>query len=83
MSIKINGKEYGFNTDIRLGILEMMEGKDLSIKRIRIILKEILLPMPTSKETFNVKKSQIETIFKAFGKYMSKETDEFKKKLSI
>ena len=83
MSIKINGKEYGFNTDIRLGILEMMEGKDLSIKRIRIILKEILIPVPTSKETFNVKKSQIETIFKAFGKYMSKETDEFKKKLSI
>lgn len=83
MSIKINGKEYGFNTDVRLGILEMMEGKDLSIKRIRIILKEILLPTPTSKETFNVKKSQIEPIFKAFGKYMSNESTEFKKKLSI
>ena len=83
MSIKINGKEYGFNTDIRLGILEMMEGKDLSIKRIRIILKEILIPVPTSKETFNVKKSKIEPIFRAFGKYMIKETDEFKKKLSI
>ena len=52
----------------------------MSIKYIKMILKEILSPTPSPKDVFNVRQSQIERIFKEFGKFMEKESSELKKK---
>ena len=83
MSININGKKYGFNSDVRLGILELAENvENISMKHIRLILKEILKPSPTQKEYFNIRKSQVETIMEKFNDYMEKESVEIKKKRS-
>jgi len=83
MGIMVNNKLYEFNLDIRLGILEMMEkAENLTLKHIRMLLKEILRPKPKPKELFNIKKSQFEKILEEFGKEMEKETEEAKKKLS-
>ena len=79
-TIKLNGKDYDFNSDLRLGVLEIMERKDLSVKHFRIILKDILSPTPNAKELFNIRQSQIERVMKAFGKFMEKESTEIKKK---
>lgn len=83
MGVKINGKEYSFNLDVRLGILELMDRiETLEVKHIKLILRELLRPVPTSKELFNIKKSDIEKIFKAFTEDIKKESAEYKKKLS-
>ena len=84
MSIEVNKKKYGFNSDVRLGVLELVENlNDLQMKHIRLILKEILVPSPTNKEFFNVRKSQLIEIMKEYSKYMETESAEIKKKLSL
>lgn len=83
MGIDINKKHYEFNSDVRLGILEMMEDMSKAkLKHIKIILKEILIPTPTPKELFNFRRSHSEKIFKLYGEFIDKETAEIKKKLS-
>ena len=83
MGIEVNGKKFGFNLDVRLGILELMDRADkLDVKHIKIILKEILRPIPTGKDLFNVRRSDIENIMEAFIKKMEIESAEYKKKLS-
>lgn len=83
MDIMINEVLYEFNLDVRLGILELAETtKDLQIKHIKLILKEILRPVPTTKQLFNIKKSQFQEIMKKFGEAIVKESAESKKKLS-
>ncbi len=83
MGIKINGKQYEFNSDIRLGILELMErGDTLSIKQLKMVLKELLIPNPTPKELFNIKTSTSTKIFTEFSKFIQGNSTEIKKKLS-
>lgn len=83
MGVIVNGKEYTFNLDVRLGILELMDRiEDLQIKHLKMIVKELLRPIPTSKELFNVKRSDMNKIMEAFTEEMKKESAEFKKKLS-
>ena len=83
MGIKINGKQYEFNSDIRLGILELMErGDTLSIKQLKMVLKELLIPNPTPKELFNIKTSTSTKIFMEYSLFMEGNSTEIKKKLS-
>ena len=83
MGIKINGKEFGYNLDIRLGILELMDrAEDLGVKEIKLVIKEVLIPRPTNKEYFNFKRSDTERIMKGFTEEMKRESAELKKKLS-
>ena len=83
MGIEINGKQYEFNPDIRLGILELMErfGK-LTIKQLKMVLKELLIPKLTPKELFNIKPSVSTKIFKEFSRFVKGNSTEIKKKLS-
>ncbi|KKN18361.1 hypothetical protein LCGC14_0956530 [marine sediment metagenome] len=83
MDIKINGKEYRFNPDVRLGILELAENVEkIHMKQIKMILKEILRPSPNAKEYFNIKKSQLIEIMEQYGEFMEQESSEIKKKRS-
>ena len=83
MEIEINGKKYKFNSDIRLGILEMMEKGDiLTVKQIKMVLKELLIPRPTPKEMFNIRTSDSKRIFLGFTEAMGEKSAEIKKKLS-
>lgn len=83
MAIEVNGKKYGFNSDVRLGVLELAENIDnIKMKHIKLILREILIPTPTNKELFNIRKSQLLEIMKKYGNFMEKESTEIKKKLS-
>lgn len=83
MGIKINGKKFEFNSDIRLGILELMErGNTLTMKQLKIVLKELLEPDPTPKELFNIKSSMSTKIFTEFAKFIQGNSTEIKKKLS-
>ena len=83
MSININGKDYRFNSDVRLGVLELAENLDnISMKHIKIILREILTPSPNAKEYFNIRKSQLTVIMEKYGEYMEQESSEIKKKRS-
>ena len=83
MGIEINGKQYEFNPDIRLGILELMErfGK-LTVKQLKMVLRELLIPKLTPKELFNLKPSISTKIFREFSKFMRENSIEIKKKLS-
>ena len=83
MGIVINKKEYKFNPDVRLGILELAENMDqISMKHIKLILREILIPSPNAKEYFNIRKSQVTKIMEEYGEFMEQESSEIKKKLS-
>ena len=83
MGIEINGKKYEFNSDIRLGILELMERGDvLSAKQLKMILRELLEPNPTPKELFNIKSSMATKIFTDFSDFIRENSTEIKKKLS-
>lgn len=83
MGIEINGKKYKFNPDVRLGILDMMERGDVkTIKKLKMVLKELLMPNPSPKELFNIRQKDSEKIFIAYGEYIGEELVETKKKLS-
>ena len=83
MGIEINGKEYGFNSDIRLGVLELLERQDqLKMKHVKLVIKEILVPNPTPKELFNIRKSQLFKIMEKYKEHMERESSEIKKKRS-
>ena len=80
--IKINGKEYKFNSDIRLGIMEAMETHSEDIRVIKLFIKEVLIPSPTSKEMFEFRKSDMIRLMEDYSEFQKEETIDFKKKLS-
>ena len=80
--IEINGKEYSFNPDVRLGILGMIEKRNFTIKQLKIIFRELLIPTPTAKELFDIKSSVSSKIFSEYTKFVQKNSAEIKKKLS-
>ena len=61
--ININGKDYKINMDTRLGTKKLMKkiSDDPSsldnIRYIELILRDILIPIPTGKEMFNFRDS--------------------------
>ena len=71
--ININGKEYKINTDTKWGTKKLMkkvndDPRNLdNIRYVELIIKDVLIPSPTSKEMFNFKDSDIERIFEAFA----------------
>ena len=86
--VVINEKEYKINDDIRLGTEKLMgkirnEPKNpKNPKYLEMILKDILIPSPTSSEVFYFRISDIERIFNEFDKSVNKIDSDFKKKLS-
>jgi len=82
LGIEINGKEYGFNPDVRLGILGLIEGGSLNIKQLKMIFRELLIPTPTPKELFNMKTSVSSEIFLKYTEFIQRNLAEIKKKLS-
>ena len=82
MGIKINGKQYEFNPDIRLGILGLIEKGGLTIKQLKMVFSELLIPTPTQKELFNIKASGSSKIFSKYMEFLQRNLVEIKKKLS-
>lgn len=87
--IEINGKEYEINTDTKL-ITEKLAAKiqkdpDNPKNQVYMehILRDLLLPTPTSGELNEMRRSQREAIFKAFADEMKKLDAETKKKRSL
>lgn len=86
--LKINGKIYKINLDIKWGTEKIMKkvmddptNSDTQ-KYMEFIIKDILIPSPTKKEMFNFRKSDILRIFDTFTEEMSETNADFKKKLS-
>jgi len=82
MDIKINGKTFKFNDDIKFGILEMIEKQKSDAKSMKRFWREALIPTPSEKEMYNFRESDIINIFVAWKKFREEQTIEFKKKLS-
>jgi len=86
--IKINGKEYKINGDIRWGTQKLMRKIETDVenpdneKYLDYIMKDLLIPTPSIKDINMFRKSDIERIFVAFGETTSNKDKEFKKKLS-
>ena len=86
--IKINGKEYKINMDMKWGTQKLLQKirddplNKKNMKYLELIIKDILVPTPSQNEMFNFRNSDIETIFTEFGKDSSEVNKDFKKKLS-
>lgn len=87
--IKINGKEYDLNTDICLGteklISKIMRDQEnpKNVIYMEYILKDILVPIPSTKEMDKFRRSDRDRIFEAFSSKMENTSKEFKKKRSL
>jgi len=86
--IKINGKEYKINLDIKWGTEKLMR-KVLNSpespendKYMSMVFKDILIPAPTAKEMFNFRMSDVRRIFETWTKESEDTNADFKKKLS-
>ena len=86
--IKINGKNYKINLDLKLGTRKMMKKIQKNPENpknedyLEPILKDVLLPKPTNKQLLEFKISDIEKVFNEFSVEMQKLDTEFKKKLT-
>ena len=86
--LKINGKVYKINLDLKWGTEKLMKKvmdspEDPKSQRyIEFVIKDLLIPSPTNKEMFNFRKSDVLKIFDTFTKEMSETNTDFKKKLS-
>ncbi len=87
--MEINGKEYTINTDTSLGteklISKIMQDPEnpKNIIYMEHVLRDILLPTPTTKDLNSMRRSQREAIFEEFGKEMDEINKGFKKKHSL
>ncbi len=87
--VKINGKDYKINTDTTLGteklISKIMENPEnpKNIVYMESILKDILIPSPTTKEAAKFRRSERESVFELFSETMLKQQSETKKKRSL
>jgi len=86
--IEVNGKEYEINLDIKLGSQKLMrkimnnpEDKKTDIY-IEMLMKDLLIPEPTSKELFNFRFSDIKKIMTKFAEESKETNSDFKKKRS-
>jgi len=82
MEIEINGKIYRINSDVKFGIMELLDENPEDVKVIKMIIKDILIPTPSNEDMFDFRKSDIERIFIAFSNQQEEENKTFKKKLS-
>jgi len=86
--VKINGKEYGINLDIKLGTQKLIKVimKNPSSDKVDIymekILLDLLIPAPTKRELFEFRQSDIKHVFESFTEESEKMDSDFKKKLS-
>lgn len=86
--VEINGKEYKINKDIKFGTQKMMgkiqddPSNPNNMKYVEYILKDLLIPKPTSKELFEFRTSDIEKIMNEYSSEASETSKDFKKKLS-
>ena len=86
--IKINGKDFEINLDIRWGTQKLMRKiqKDMenpdNDKYMEYIMKDLLIPSPSNKEMMNFRRSDIEYIFEAFADEAESKDKDFKKKRS-
>ena len=86
--ITINGKKYKINLDTKLGTRKMMKKIQENPEDpknedyIYDILKDLLVPKPANKQILEFRISDVEKVFKEFGKESEKLDTEIKKKLS-
>lgn len=86
--ILINKKEYKVNLDIKLGTQKLMgiimkdPKNEKNPRYMEIVLKDILIPSPSTTDIFHFRMSDIEKIFNEFGEDANKTESDFKKKLS-
>lgn len=87
--IKINNKEYKLNRDIRLGTEKLIakimrdEENPKNVTYMEYILKDLLIPTPTTKELDIFRRSDRERIFEAFSDEVEETNKDFKKKRSL
>lgn len=86
--VKVNGKEYKINLDLKLGtqklmrkILDSPQNKE-NQKYLEMVLKDLLIPAPTVKELFHFRFSDVERIFSKLEEDADEIDGDFKKKLS-
>jgi hypothetical protein len=85
--IEINGKKYEINLDIKLGTQKLMQkirndpNDAKNVDYMASILKDILIPSPSTKEIDNFRSSDLETVFDSFGDELINLDREVKKKL--
>ena len=86
--ITINGKDYKINLDIKLGTEKLMRFVHKNPTHPKVaefmerILKDLLIPAPTSKEIFEFRYSDRDLIFEQFTKEIQEVDRDFKKKRS-
>jgi len=86
--VKVNGKEYKINMDLKLGTQKLMRiiyedpQNEKNQKYLEMVLKDILIPTPTVRELFNFRNSDVERIFRSLEKDADETDTDFKKKLS-
>lgn len=87
--IEINGKKYEINTDTRLKTEKFMSriiakpNDPKNIDYMGHILKDILIPTPSTKDLGEFRRSDRENVFDLFTKEMQKTDKDLKKKLSL
>lgn len=87
--IEVNGKKYKLNADICLGTEKLISKiiKDpeniKNITYMEIVLRDILIPIPTVQELDKFRRSDRERIFEAFGNMVETVSTDFKKKRSL
>ena len=87
--IEINGKKYEINTDTRLKTekyMSMIMAKPDNPKNIDYmghVLKDLLIPTPSTKELGEFRRSDREKVFEMFSEEMGKTDKDLKKKLSL
>ena len=87
--IEINGKKYEINTDTRLKTEKLMSkimvdpDNPKNINYMAHILRDILIPEPTTKELGEFRRSEREMVFDMFSKEMLKTDRDLKKKHSL
>ncbi|KKM70230.1 hypothetical protein LCGC14_1442850 [marine sediment metagenome] len=87
--IEINGKEFKINLDIRWGTQKLMRKiqgdmeNPKNDKYMEYIMKDLLIPSPSTREMMEFRRSDIENIFTIFGEEVENKDKDFKKKRSI
>lgn len=82
MNIEINDKTYEINTNIRFGVMELLNNQPENPKAIRLFLKEALIPAPTNEDIFDFREDDIIEVGDIFRKERERKESETKKKLS-
>ena len=80
--MKINGKEYEINTNIKLGVQRRLKEHPEIFQHTVDFLQNVLIPMPSNDEIDEMGTDDVGDIIVEFERAQKTKNTEFKKKLS-